>query len=415
VSDLSALLQETHSGFGLPRTFYTDAEIFAAEREHIWHREWVLAGVAASLTQVGQYEQVRIGAYELLLVHGDDGKIRALHNVCRHRGFVLCESEGQTTEGIVTGQIKGRRIVCPYHQWAYSLDGSLVKARSMPDDFDESNVRLGEAHCEVIGGLIFVCVAEIPPPFEPFRTMVEPYLAPFDLATAVVAHRTVTIEQGNWKLVMENNRECFHCSGSHHELMRSFPSEPFHAGNARPEDTKEMEELVNRCESLGLPSRFVASKDMQYRVMRMPFNPGVESMTMFGTPAVNKRFPKLPNESIGDALLYHYPSSWNHFQADHCVIFRLVPVSPSETQLVTTWLVPQGSREGEHYDLAALTEVWEATNAQDALLVERNQRGVSSPGYRPGRYSPAEEVGVIQFVDWYVGRLSAGIARDTSS
>jgi glycine betaine catabolism A len=391
----------------LPRQFYTDAEVFDAERDHIWHREWVLAGVEASLRQVGLYEQVRIGAYELLLMRGEDGKIRALHNVCRHRGFVLCESEGEATGG----EVKGRRIVCPYHQWAYSLDGKLAKARSMPNDFDESEVRLGEAQCEIIGGLIFVCVAETPPPFEPFRTMVEPYLVPFDLANAVVAHRTVTVEQGNWKLVMENNRECFHCSGSHHELMRSFPSEPFHAGNARPEDTSEMEELVERCEALGLPSRYLASDDMQYRVMRMPFNAGVDSMTMSGKPAVNKRFEPLPNESIGDALLYHYPSSWSHFQADHCVIFRLVPVSPSETQLVTTWLVPAGSVEGVHYDVTTLTEVWEATNAQDASLVERNHRGVTSPAYRPGQYSPAEEIGVIQFVDWYVHKLSSGLAE----
>jgi stachydrine N-demethylase len=406
---LAELLAEVQEGYGLPQPFYSDAQVFEAEREHIWHREWVLAGVEAAIREVGQFLQVHVGAYSLLIVRGEDGVSRALHNVCRHRGFVLCESD------TYAGQLKGRRIVCPYHQWAYALDGRLLKARSMPDDFDESAVRLGEAHCEVVGGLIFVCVAETPPPFEPFRSMVEPYLAPFDLSTAAVAHQTVTVEHGNWKLVMENNRECYHCAGSHPELMRSFPSEPLHAGNAAPEDTKSMEELVERCEALGLPSKFAAADDASYRVMRMPFNPGVESMTMSGQPAVTARFPNLPNElfgSIGDVLLYHYPSTWNHFQADHCVVFRLVPISPSETELVTTWLVPAGSVEGEHYDLATLTEVWEATNRQDAVLVERTHRGVSSPAYVPGRYSPAEEEGVLQFIDWYVGRLRRGVHFD---
>jgi stachydrine N-demethylase len=401
---LVELLAEVQPGFGLPQAFYSDQQVFDAEQEHIWHREWVLAGVEAAVTGVGKFFQFRIGAYSLLIVRGEDGEVRALHNVCRHRGFVLCEADAASNPKN-GGQLKGRRIVCPYHQWAYALDGRLAKARSMPDDFDESQVRLGQAHCQVIGGLIFVCVADIPPPFEPFRNMVEPYLTPFDLSTAVIAHQTTTTEHGNWKLVMENNRECYHCSGSHPELMRSFPSEPLHAGNALPEDTRAMEELVKQCEALGLPSKFAAAHDASFRVMRMPFHSGVESMTMSGQPAVNRRFANLPDGSIGDVLLYHYPSSWNHFQADYCVVFTLVPISPSETQLVTTWLVPAGSVEGQHYDLTKLTEVWEATNRQDAALVERTHRGVASPAYVPGRYSPAEEEGVLQFIDWYVGRL----------
>ncbi len=418
MGDVLDNLETVKPGFGLPGMFYFDEQIFGAELEKIWHREWVFVGVEAAFCrdgrpQIGHCEHVRVGAYELLLIRGEDLKIRALHNVCRHRGFVVCESGGQ---------LKGRRLVCPYHQWSYSLDGQLVKARSMPEDFEVASVRLGEAHCEIVGGLIFVCVAESPPPFEPFRSMVAPYLQPFDLSSAVVAHQTETIERGNWKLVMENNRECYHCTGSHPQLSRSFPSEPFHAGNASPEDSALMDVLVERCESIGLPSRFAAAQDASYRVMRMPFRPGMESMTMSGKRAVFRRFAGLPvlgegldgqltggldgGQSIGDVLLYHYPSTWNHFQSDHCVVFRLVPLSPVETKLITTWLVPEGSVEGRDYDRQTLTEVWEATNAQDAGLVERTQRGVSSPAFRPGRYSPAEEDGVIQFLNWYVSRLS---------
>ena len=128
-------------------------------------------------------------------------------------------------------------------------------------------------------------------------------------------------------------------------------------------------------------------------------------MTLDGTPAVDRRFGALPGGDVGDLLLYHYPSSWCHFMADHAVTVRVRPVGPSATELRTTWLVPPGATEGDDYDLARLTEVWEATNAQDAVLVERAQRGITSPAYRPGPYAPLEEEGVLQFVDWYIGRI----------
>jgi stachydrine N-demethylase len=384
-------------GQSLPRAAYVDPEIFDEDLQRIWHREWVLAGVTAAIARPGDFERIRVGQFDLLLVHGDDGVIRALHNVCRHRGFALCE------EG--SGSLK-RRIVCPYHQWSYALDGSLAKARQMPADFDRSGYGLGQAHCRAVAGMIFVCVAEVAPDFEPFADLVGPYLAPYGLERAVVAHRTVTVEHGNWKLVMENNRECFHCVSSHPELMRSFPQEPLHAGNAAPEDVAAMQRLVDECEAIGLPGAFRSAPDATYRVMRMPFLDGVSSMTLSGAPAVSQRFAGLPARDIGDVLLYHYPSSWNHFQADHAVVFRITPIAANLTELTTYWLVPEGTEAGADYDLATLTEVWEATNAQDAALVERAHRGVSSPAYRPGPYSVAEEDGVIQFINWYRQRLS---------
>ena len=85
-----------------------------------------------------------------------------------------------------------------------------------------------------------------------------------------------------------------------------------------------------------------------------------------------------------------------------------MPLGPTSTQLTTTWLVPEGSVVGRDYDLDTLTEVWTATNAQDAELVERVQLGVMSPAYVPGPYAPVDELGVIQFVDWYDEQMSAG-------
>lgn len=132
-------------------------------------------------------------------------------------------------------------------------------------------------------------------------------------------------------------------------------------------------------------------------------------MTLDGRPAVARRFGVLPDRELGDVLLYHYPSTWNHVMADHAVTFRMLPLGPDRTELRTTWLVPPG---GESDDLDRLTTVWLATNRQDTALVERVQRGVSSPAYRPGPYAPVEEDGVVQFVDWYAETFRRRLEQD---
>jgi phenylpropionate dioxygenase-like ring-hydroxylating dioxygenase large terminal subunit len=390
-------LGQRAAGHSLPGRMYTDPDVLAEELERIWLRRWVFAGHVSEVRQPGDYLTVRIGPASLIVIRGNDGALRALHNVCRHRGSVLCEQESGTL----------RRIVCPYHQWSYALDGSLARARATGEGFDPTQHGLIAAGCEVVGGLVYVCASDAPPDFAPYRTAVEPYLSPFDLDSARVAHSTTIVEHGNWKLVMENNRECYHCRAAHPELCTSFPEAPLHSGGGSDADLLRQQALVAHAESLGLPSRFLAADDNEFRVMRMPLVSGTRSMTLDGQPAVSQRFGDLPDDDLGDVLLYHYPSTWNHFMADHALTFRMLPLTATTTELRTTWLVPGDAVEGVDYDFERLTEVWVATNAQDTALVERTQRGVSSPAYRPGPYAPVEEEGVIQFVDWYVATCRA--------
>jgi Rieske 2Fe-2S family protein len=405
---VGALLAQRRPAHCLPGPMYGDPRVHAADLDRIWHREWVFAGHECELAEPGAYLTLTVGAYPVVVVRGLDGALRALHNVCRHRGALLCDAPAGNTR---------RKFVCPYHQWVYELDGSLSRARSMgeavaPAPADGADgLGLLPAHCETVEGLVFVSVADRPEPFEPFRRTVSAHLAPFDLRTAKVAFESTIVEQGNWKLVMENNRECYHCRVSHPELSASFPLAPLHSGGGTDDEVRATTEVVARCEAAGLPSRFVQSADDQYRVMRMALAGGATSMTLDGAPAVGRRFAGLPATGeladVGDLLLYHYPSTWNHAVADHAVTFRMLPLGPTTTQLRTTWLVRGDAVEGEDYDIAALTKVWLATNDQDSALVARAQRGVSSPAFRPGPYSPVEEEGVIQFVDWYAGRLAA--------
>ncbi len=163
-----------------------------------------------------------------------------------------------------------------------------------------------------------------------------------------------------------------------------------------------LDKHIDRCEAAGLPSKFKAAPDEQWRFIRIPFLKNAASYTMDGKPAVGKRVGKVPFDDAGSLLLYHFPNSWNHFLSDQCLVFRMLPVSPTQTQVTTTWLVNKDAVEGQDYDIKRLTEVWVATNDEDrADRRGEPARASTRPAYEPGPYSIDHESGVIQFVEWY--------------
>jgi len=245
-----------------------------------------------------------------------------------------------------------------------------------------------------------VCLAEDAPDFEPYRRALEPYLLPHDLANAKLAHEAHLVERGNWKLVMENSRECYHCAVRHPELVRTFLDV---YDDQDPAQHAAISAFWDRCEGLGLPSR--PAGGVQFRISRLPFIEGAVSTTMDGKPAVSRLLGKVPDGDIGSLRWVHYPSTFNHALGDYAFFFRLLPLGPQETLVTGKWLVHKDAVEGRDYDLANLVRVWDETNAQDRDLVERNQEGVNSLGYRPGPYSRKAETGVIRFVDWYCATM----------
>ncbi len=395
---ISDLIAQHKPGHGLPQAFYTSAEVFAEDMETIFYRDWLYAIPACALEKAGSYQRLRIGAYDVVVVRDNQGNIRAFHNSCRHRGSVICTS----SQGRVA------KLTCPYHQWTYGLDGKLVWARDMGADFDPSQHSLKPVHCRVVSGLVYICLAADAPDFEAFASTVTPYLGVHDLSDAKVAFQSTIIENGNWKLVWENNRECYHCAGNHPDLCRTYPEDPSITG-VSPDGTfpEKVENHFNRLEGAGAPSRFQIAPDGQFRIARMPLLDGAESYTLDGKIAVQKRLGRVPFLDAGTLLLFHYPTTWNHFLTDHSITFRVTPISPMETEVQTTWLVHKDAVEGVDYDLKNLTTVWEHTNDEDRRVVEHNQQGICSPAYEPGPYSTLHEDGVIQFVNWYLDRLKS--------
>ena len=380
----------------LSREFYTSAADYQAELAALWYRDWLFAGHDCEIAHAGDYLTLQIGEYPVLIVRDRDEKIRAFHNSCRHRGARIC----QDARG------NAPRLVCPYHQWTYRLDGELMSARDMGEQFDRSEHSLRPVHCTSVGGYIWVCLGEVPPDFEPFRSQVEPYLLPHRLSEAKVAFESTIIERANWKLVWENNRECYHCPVNHPELSRTFPATPTVANPEMAAGNPRSLEVWGRWESLGLPSRFHLSPSGQSRIVRMSLVNGAVSYTMDGRAAVSRPLSDSVTDSdIGALLMFHYASTWNHVLADHAISFRVLPLGPTETQLTTKWLVHKDAREGVDYDPRRLTEVWLATNEEDRRVCQENQLGVNSPAYAPAAYSPVHEAGVMQFTSWYRNHL----------
>lgn len=400
-SEILARLAARRPNFSLERELYCDEGVFKADIENIFYREWLFAIPSAELTKTGSYATLQVGAYPVVIVKGADKQIRAFHNVCRHRGQKLCAKENGTSP----------KLVCPYHQWTYELDGKLIYAKDMHEGFDASKYGLKEIACREVKGLVFICLSDTPADFAPLEEKLSTYLAPAGLTDAKVAFSSTIIEEGNWKLVFENNRECYHCGGSHPSLCRTYSDSPTMTAMDGPDSAApEILDHWKRCEAAGLPSRFTNDPKMQWRLARIPLLNNAESYTMSTKRAVNKLMGDMPFHDAGSLLFYLYPNTWNHFLADHAIVFRVLPISPTQTQVTTKWLVPKDAVEGVDYDVEKLTEVWLATNDEDRRVVEENQKGILSPAYEPGPYSTVVEEGVIQFVDWYCQMMQDRLA-----
>ncbi len=392
-SEMLRRLEVRREGFTLDQKFYGDAAFHELDMENIYYREWLFVGHECELTSPGDYFTVQIGGYSIIVLRREDGTIGAVHNSCRHRGSRICSADH--------GQV-AKRLICPYHQWTYHLDGRLATARQMGRPIDADQLGLKPVHCERMAGYVFVSLAPVPPDLTSFRKEIEPYFLPHHLRDAKIAFSSSIIEKGNWKLVWENNRECYHCAVNHPELCRTYPERPTVTGVQGGQSDPEMISHWRRCEKAGLVSKFLLADSGQYRVARLPLVGDAVSYTMDGTAAVAKPLSRDVQEpSIGSMVLFHYPSTWNHVLGDHAVTFRVLPIGPRETQVTTKWLVNKDAVEGVDFDLKRLTEVWMATNTQDLSIVEGNQIGISSPAYEPGPYSVEHESGVMQFVDWY--------------
>ncbi len=404
---MQRLAANTRIGHSFERDFYTSDAVFDADMARVIGRKWLLAGHVARIPNKGDYFLFRVGAEQIIIIRENDTSVRAFFNVCRHRGSTLCAAE--------TGN--ARKIVCPYHAWTYGLDGALLAARSMPADFVKADNGLFACHVRIFHGLVFVNLSDdAPDDFDETFGEFDAILDYHGFAEAKIAHIGRYPTAANWKLVVENFFECYHCVPAHPEFCSMHPPEALLAVGAGPNSgpseavekyTPVLKAWEQRAAAMGRPIGNIdddPSSSHLRMLMQRTMREGYQTETPDGTPA-SSLMGKRTDWDEGRMHLSFSPFSQIVADNDFAMLFLFTPRSTMMTDVEILWLV---DGKAENVDVEKMTWGWDRTTRQDQTITEANQTGILSSRYVPGRYAD-EERGVINFQKWYLNQF--GVAR----
>jgi phenylpropionate dioxygenase-like ring-hydroxylating dioxygenase large terminal subunit len=359
----------------LPRAFYLDdRELFEAEFERIWSREWLYIAHESEIPAVGDFVVRQVVGESVVIVRKPDGGISAVLNVCRHRGARIVDAPSGCA----------KRFTCPYHQWTYELDGTLRGAPSMPDSESVKYDELGlyRVHVEVWCGLVFICLGEdAPSSVGAAIDELSPALRAYGPETMrKVAMKTYECN-ANWKVMLENYLECYHCSGSHPEFCVT-------ADLRIRSDSDYVDE---------------AYREHPYWGLDIPLRRDTKTASITGDYVSAPLLVDEANDiATGHSRGFVIQPAFTvlYFYADYAMVHEIRPVSPTETHFHLHWFV-SGTASPEGLDMDALTHVWDMTTRQDVALIERTQDGLKSRRYAPGPLSARQEPGIRAALNTY--------------
>ena len=362
--------------FTLPAAAYTSPDVFDWEKTNFFERTWVCVGRSVDLATPGDRKAIRVGSEGVLLVRDLSGRLRGFFNVCRHRGHELLE-EGACVSGAV--------IKCPYHAWVYGLDGSLKGAPHFGErqDFDRADYPLQAVDVAEWHGWLFVNPSGQGTSFADHVGNLGDFIAPYECERLVSAIRHDYVIQANWKIIVENYHECYHCPQIHPELCQVTPPDSgfnviatgaWAGGTMELMDHAQTMSLTG--ESFGVPLRSLDARQLR-------------QVLYFGY------FPNLLISSHPDYVMTH----------------RIEPLAPSASRIECEWLFPPEALDTSGFDPSYASDFWDITNKQDWNACEAVQRGVSSRGYRQGPLAP-DEGEVYDFVTMVArGYLGKDLAK----
>ncbi len=219
ISSLPQLERPLADGWTLPASWYTDATVHELERARLFGRAWTYAGPAEWVSQPGSYFSAQVGHVPVAIVRGTDGTLRGLVNVCRHRGHLVVEGTGCR-----------ETLQCPYHAWTYDLDGTLRKAPRADREpgFSPEGLSLAPISVGTWGPFVFVNPDPEAPPLAEALGGLPALVAESGLDVDTIrfhSHHEWPIE-ANWKVVMENFLECYHCPTAHPGFSKVIDTSP---------------------------------------------------------------------------------------------------------------------------------------------------------------------------------------------
>jgi Rieske 2Fe-2S family protein len=365
---------------GLPSSWYYDPRRYARELDVFWYSRWIVAARDDELPRIGDWRLVRIGTQSIVVLRDEQRALRAFHNTCRHRGSILCTQDA--------GNFARGRIVCPYHAFTYDLGGRLIGTprRMATPDFDPRKFSLFEVAADTWGGFAFVNLAgRRAPPLGKSLDGIPNRFVRYGFERLRIGKRIVTEVRANWKLLVENFSECFHCPPVHPELCRIVTAyrDAGAWGLHRDAHGAPLPE--------GLPE----------------FSADARTLTLDGTA----RLPPFSGlDKAERATLYVPavlpPNLFLNVHPDYVNAHMMFPTGPESVRIVYDWLfeprhLPLADADLDHY-----VALWDVTNRQDARNCEWQQQGLRSREFRHGVYVP-QEFDCERFARWIRAGLRA--------
>ncbi|MFD1939419.1 MULTISPECIES: aromatic ring-hydroxylating oxygenase subunit alpha [Nonomuraea] len=358
----------------LPGHYYTDQELFAREQKNIFEAMWFCVVRSSDLPKPGSFKTVQVGSESILVTRARDKSVRAFFNVCRHRGAQLCTEE--------SGEV-ARAFQCMYHAWTYGLDGKLVAAPNLTKMADLDRVQYGliNVHVREWLGYVWVCLADEPPSFEEDvlgavteRLGALDLIDNYDVAGLEVGRRIVYDVKANWKLIIENFMECYHCATIHPELTEVLPE-------------------------------FADGYAAQYFVGHgAEFGEEIRGFTVDGSEGLDR----IPGVSEDQDRRYYAitikPQVFINLVPDHVIVHRMFPLAVDRTVVECDWLyLPDVVASGK--DLDKSVELFHRVNEQDFEACERCQPAMGSRTYAKGGVLVPSEHHIGAFHEWVQDRI----------
>lgn len=353
---------------GMPGSFYTSDAFLEIEKNQIFRKEWICLGAAAEIPQPGDYFTAEIADEPLLVVRGEDGVIRTLSNVCRHRGSPVAEGCGNR-----------KRFSCPYHAWTYAVDGQLLAAPCMEQNsqFDKARLGLPSFSTEIWQNFIFVSLDGSATPLAPRLAALEPTIRNYHHENRNLLFTSEDAWHTNWKCLTENFMEGYHIAATHPTTLN--PMTP-----------------TALCEKLPGNGAFTAYKSHYAPSWpeRGPFHPDLTE-----------------TERRCSVLFCVFPSFVVAYASNFSLFLCLHPRAVDS--VAVRWGVAGELDDPQAKAVQDYIKLCHAFNGEDRLRLETLQRGLRSRHYIPGPLAPADYEGTIRdFYRFMASRLAEGFVHD---
>ena len=359
----------------LPGRYFVDPEIYRREQAAIFAAMWVCVCRADELPDVGDYLTTEIAGESVIVVRTKGGELRAHLNVCRHRGARICtEDHGNC----------GQVLQCRYHAWSYALDGRLVGAPNLKreEGLNPAEMSLFPAHLKVWQGLIWVSIADDPglladqiePPILKRLGSTEKFDR-WGMGDLVLGKRITYDVASNWKIVVENFMECYHCGPVHPELCRLLP------------------DFNNGISYQGLPGEGTEFAD------------DISLFSLSGTGTRDKLPGITPEEDRQYFAFVLWPNVFVNLLPDHVIVHIVQPTGVDTSRVICDWIFAADEVASPGFDPSDTVDAFHVTNEQDWMVSAWTQLGMSSKAFAQGGVFVANERHIAAFRDFILDRV----------